>query len=202
MSPVSKRLTAAVTTSPIRSLYSSWTFSRSASRAFCESTCLTVCAAMRVSTGGFGNSISMSTSASSPYICLASVSEISVAGLVDLVDDVLDREDFDHAGLGVEARAEILGGLVGLARGGEHGLFERGDDHLGLDAPLLGHGFDQRKQIRHAFFRTSSAGNPQNSTASRPRAMLSNGRRTSLRLPASSTTASSSTPHSRPSKCI
>ena len=67
MSPFSKRFTVALTTSPMRWLYSPKMFSRSASRTFWKITCLAVCAAMRPSTSvGLGNSISMSTSASSP----------------------------------------------------------------------------------------------------------------------------------------
>ena len=50
MSPLSKRLTVAFTTSPMRWLYSPWMFSRSASRTLWEMTCLAVCAAMRPST--------------------------------------------------------------------------------------------------------------------------------------------------------
>ena len=81
MSPFSKRLTVPDTTSPIRLLYSAYTLSRSASRTFWKITCLAVWAAMRPSTSvGFGNSISMSTSASSPYSSWASSSEISVTG--------------------------------------------------------------------------------------------------------------------------
>jgi hypothetical protein len=67
MSPFSKRFTMPLTTSPMRWLYSPNTFSRSASRTFWKMTCLAVCAAMRPrSSVGRGNSISMSTSASSP----------------------------------------------------------------------------------------------------------------------------------------
>ena len=51
--PYSTRLTMPLTMSPMRSLYSSYWRSRSASRTFCTITCLADCAAMRpYSSGG------------------------------------------------------------------------------------------------------------------------------------------------------
>ena len=72
----------------------------------------------------------------------ASASEISSGRVGHLVDDRLDREQLDLAVLGVELGLQLLAGLVVLARGGEHGLFHRGDDDVGLDALFLGQCLD------------------------------------------------------------
>ena len=52
------------------------------------------------------------------------VSEISVAGFVDVGDDVLDGEEVDLARLLVEARLQVLGRLVVLARRRQHGVLD------------------------------------------------------------------------------
>src|SRR5436190_1972376 len=87
--PYSTRLTMPLTISPIRSLYSSYCRSRSASRTFCTITCLADCAAMRpYSSGG---SVSAITSpicaaglwrrASSRPIWLAGFSTVSTTSM-------------------------------------------------------------------------------------------------------------------------
>ena len=99
-----------LTTSPTRSLYSAKMFSRSASRTFWKITCLAVCAAMRPSTSvGFGNSISMSDFG---FVAVELLrlrrARSRWPGSVTSVDDLLDREEIDLAGLRVEARLQVL----------------------------------------------------------------------------------------------
>jgi hypothetical protein len=73
----------------------------------------------------FGNSISMSTSASSPYSSCASLSEISVAALVTSETMCLMAKRVDLAGLLVETGFQVLVRLVVLARRRQHGIFDR-----------------------------------------------------------------------------
>ena len=58
----------------------------------------------------------------------------------------LEREQVDLAGLGVEARLQVLAGLVVLARGGRDRVLDGADDDVGLDALFLGERFDRLLQ--------------------------------------------------------
>ena len=63
-----------------------------------------------------------------------------------LLDDGLEREQIDLAGLGVEPRLQVLAGLVVLARGGRDRFFDGADDDVGLDALFLGQRLDRLLQ--------------------------------------------------------
>ena len=63
-----------------------------------------------------------------------------------VLDHGLQREQIDLAGLGVEARLQVLAGLVVLARRGRDRFFDGGDDDIGLDAFFLGERFDRLLQ--------------------------------------------------------
>ncbi len=81
MSPRSKRFTVPFISSPLRSMYSSYTFSRIASRTFCTSICFAVCAAMRpISSRLSGRSSISPISISSPASSCASSSDNSLSG--------------------------------------------------------------------------------------------------------------------------
>jgi hypothetical protein len=74
--PYSTRLTVPLTISPMRSLYSSYCRSRSASRTFCTMTCLADCAAMRPKSIGGSCSAMKSPTCASGLRPRASRSEI------------------------------------------------------------------------------------------------------------------------------
>ena len=59
---------------------------------------------------------------------------------------MLDGEQVDLASLLVEARLQVLVRLVVLARGRQNGIFDGGDDGLGLDALFLGERLDRLHQ--------------------------------------------------------
>ena len=64
--------------------------------------------------------------------------EVDLAGgILDLLDDRLDLEQFDLAGLGVELRLDVDVGAVGLLGGRLHRLFDRLDDERAIDAFLF-----------------------------------------------------------------
>ena len=63
-------------------------------------------------------------------------------GVGDVLHDRLEREEIDLAGFHVEARLQVLVGLVVLARRRGDGFFNRADDDIGLDALFLGERFD------------------------------------------------------------
>jgi hypothetical protein len=64
----------------------------------------------------------------------------------DFRHDVLDGEQIDLARLLVETRLQVLVRLVVLARRRQHGIFDRGNDRLGLDAFFLGECLDRLHQ--------------------------------------------------------
>ena len=88
------------------------------------------------------------------------MSEISRRRILDVLDDVLDGEQVDLAGLLVEARLQVLVRLVVLARRRQDGVFDGSDDRVGLDAFFLGQRLDRLHQ------RVLQV---QNSTSNRPR---------------------------------
>ena len=93
------------------------------------------------------------------YISRASSSAISVAGVRHLLDDCLQREQIDLAGLGVEPRLQVLAGLVVLARRGGDRFLDRADHDVRLDAFFLRERFDRLLQrIRHSHFQVSAVG--------------------------------------------
>jgi hypothetical protein len=55
---------------------------------------------------------------------------------LDALHDLPDREHLDLAALVVEAASEVLRTLVVLLRGGEDRVFDRRDDHVGVDVLL------------------------------------------------------------------
>jgi hypothetical protein len=77
--PYSTRLTSPLTISPMRSLYSSYCRSRSASRTFWTMTCFADCAAMRPNSKGGRVSAIWSPTCAAGLRRRASLSEISIA---------------------------------------------------------------------------------------------------------------------------
>ena len=55
-------------------------------------------------------------------------------GIGYLLDDLAHREQLDLTRLVIELRPQVLGRLVVLARGGQHGVLYGRDDDIGLDA--------------------------------------------------------------------
>ena len=79
--------------------------------------------------------------------------------ILDLLDDLADREQLDLPGVVVELGAQVLGRSVVLARRGKHRVLDGGDDDVGLDALLLRHRLDallQRIAHHRALERASS----------------------------------------------
>jgi hypothetical protein len=74
------------------------------------------------------------------------LSEISGRRIGHVLDDVLGREEVDLSRFLVEAGLQVLVGLVVLARRGQDGVLDRGDDRVGLDAFFLGERLDRLHQ--------------------------------------------------------
>src|SRR6266702_4422670 len=118
--PYSTRLTMPLTMSPMRSLYSSYCRSRSASRTFCTITCFADCEAMRpYSSGGM------------PPARLFEA---------DLGGGVFNRVDHQHvaremklAALRVDLRADFGLAAVSRARRFGDGVFHRAQNDLTVD---------------------------------------------------------------------
>ena len=66
----------------------------------------------------------------------------------DLIDDGLDLEELDLADVGVELGLDLVLEPERAARGGQHGVFEGGDDDALVDAFFLAHLLDDAVQIR------------------------------------------------------
>ena len=110
--PYSTRLTVPLTISPMRSLYSSYWRSRSASRTFCTMTCLADWAAMRPkSIGGSGSAMKSPTCGVGIALARVLDSAICLAIVLDRLDHLQQALQLDLAGLRVD-----LGADVGLLR--------------------------------------------------------------------------------------
>src|ERR1700760_3999520 len=127
--PNSLRLTWPWTISPMRSLYSSYWRSRSASRTFCTITCLAFWALMRLKSTGGRVSAMMS-----PFWAAAGVGQAELGLVViDQFHDMQIARDMGFAGLGVDIDLDVvLGAIMGLG-GALHRLFHRGQHHLLVD---------------------------------------------------------------------
>ena len=65
-------------------------------------------------------------------------------------DDAPDRENFNHAGFGIETRVDIFVGLVKLSGSGHHRIFQCADDNLGIDVLFFADLFDRlSNDVRH-----------------------------------------------------
>ena len=135
--PYSTRLTVPLTISPMRSLYSSYWRSRSASRTFCTITCLADCAAMRpksnrrqrlgdeVADLRGGVALRARPRARSGSASFSTCSTTSSR-----------REQADLAGLRVDLGADVGLAAVARARRLLDRVLHRGDDDLPVDRLL------------------------------------------------------------------
>ena len=123
--PNSTRLTMPCTISPMRSLYSSYWRSRSASRTFCTMTCLAACAAMREKSTGGRVSAMMSPTCAAGLRARASSRRNLDLVVLDQLDDMQIARDMGLARLGVDLDADFV--LAAVARFGRalHRLFHR-----------------------------------------------------------------------------
>ena len=129
--PYSTRLTTPLTISPMRSLYSSYCRSRSASRTFWTMTCLADWAAMRPkSKGGSVSAIASPTWAAGLRL-RASESGISRDVVLDLVVHDEEMAGQAHlAGLRIDLGVNVGLRAVARARGLGDGVLHRGEDDL------------------------------------------------------------------------
>ena len=131
--PNSERLTTPCTTSPMRSLYSSYWRSRSASRTFCTITCLAFWALMRLKSTGGRVSAMMSPIWASGLRLRASARLNLGLVVLDQLHDMQIARDMGLAGLGIDIDLDVvLGAVMGLG-GALHRLFHRGQHHLLVD---------------------------------------------------------------------
>ena len=134
--PYSTRLTVPLTISPMRSLYSSYWRSRSASRTFCTITCLADCAAMRPKSIGGSCSAMKSPTCASGLRARASLQRYLLGEVLDGLDDLHQALQLHLAGVGVDVGADV--GLLAVA--GARRLLDRvghrRDDDLLVDRLL------------------------------------------------------------------
>src|SRR6476659_8372855 len=131
-----------VTTSPTRSMYSSYIISRSASRIRWRITCFAVCAAMRpkfsgvtsarLTTAGSISDQSIWRSSSEIRTCDCALARLLDQPLLD-VGRQLDREHAEIARIGVELDRRVTRGSGRLLVGGEKCIFGRMDQAVLLD---------------------------------------------------------------------
>ena len=58
-------------------------------------------------------------------------------GILDILHNALYRKDLHQSGFRVEPGADLFVGLVVLPGRSDHGIFERGDNHFGVDILFL-----------------------------------------------------------------
>ena len=136
--PYSTRLTRPLTISPMRSLYSSYWRSRSASRTFWTMTCLADCAAMRPKSKG-GSVSAMASPTCGGRVAAPGVVERDLDRVVvDLVDHEQVARQAQLAGLRVDLGVDVRLGAVARAGGLRDRVLHRGDDDRAVDHLLAG----------------------------------------------------------------
>ena len=139
------------TSEPTRSLYSSTTWARSASRTFCTMTCFAVWAAMRPkATDSIGTSTKPPISAFGFHVhgiveAQLALRELEFGGVVG--EDLPAAERLVLAGLAVDLDAHVDVVAVLAPRRGCKRRLERLEDDLACDALLVGDGLDDFQDL-------------------------------------------------------
>ena len=134
--PYSTRLTVPLAISPMRSLYSPYWRSRSASRTFCTITCLAFCAGTRPKSSG-GSALGDQVADLGVGVAALGVGERDLRGVVlDRLDHLQHAGELGLAGLGVDLAADVV--LAAVARLGRllDRVLHRLDDDLAVDRLL------------------------------------------------------------------